>query len=136
MTTYEGFAELSGSNQGEVYDNFNRQYSEFNQNEVRNGWSTHLASILPKKDYKPEIYKTLQMRKEIEGYTEPLENPVTVHRDVIALQDDIDNKVKELKQLDGSIANEKQKYTDGLTYVGVIWTAVTTTLIFIAFTKL
>jgi len=129
MTNYEGFTEIDGSDKKRSLKNFNEEYSNYTRNENMNGWDALSLENFLSPDQSPIV----------EGYVPtivPGSDPVSIHNEVIALQTDIDNKLKELQQTEGSISSEKQKYTDGLTYTAIIWASVTTTLLYFTFVKL
>jgi len=128
MTNYEGFTEIDGSATKRSLKHFNKEYSNYTRNENMNGWDATLENFLP-----------VDQSPVVEGYIPtfvPGSDPISVHNEVLTLQTDIDNKLKELQQTEGSISSEKQKYTDGLTYTAIIWASVTTTLLYFTFVKL
>jgi hypothetical protein len=131
MTNYEGFSDNDGNMVKQSLEKFNQQYSNYTRNENLNGWNGS-GSL--------EHFLTIDRGGEVvEGYVPsvaPASDPIVVHNQVLSLQSDIDNKLNELQQNEGSIAAEKQKYTDGLTYTAIIWASVTSTLLYFTFVKL
>ena len=129
MQSYEGFSEINEGDAKLMLHKFNNQYSHYNAREILNGWS---ASPL-------ENFFTNSQMPITEGLVPTISSKTDItslHNDVVSLQTNIDNKLKELQQAEGSISSEKQKYTDGLTYTGIVWAAVTTTLLYFTFIKL
>jgi hypothetical protein len=131
MTQYEGFAEIDQGKARRSLTQFNQEYSNYSRNEYLNGSGAALETFLTRGGN--------VVVEGVDGYVTtvpPAASVQNIHKDVLSLQADIDNKLNELQQNDGSIAAEKQKYTDGLTYVGIIWATVTTTLLYFTFVKL